>query len=79
MPVDPTPAVSAAVELTASATQTVVDAAQAVTPDHVGDALDTAINIGNLLPHSQGSWIAIVLAGLVVARLVWKKYKSSQK
>ena len=79
MPVDPTPVVSAAVDLTATAAQTAVDAAQAVTPDQVGDALDAAINIGNMLPHSQGSWIAIALAGLVVARLVWKKYKSSQK
>lgn len=73
MPVDQ------AVQLTATVTQTAVDAAQAVTPDQVGDALDAAINIGNMLPHSQGSWVAIALAVLVVARLVWKKYKASKK
>ena len=73
MPVDQ------AIELTAAVTQTVVEAAAPATPDQVGNALDTAIQIGNMVPHSQGSWVAIALAVLVVARLVWKKYKASQK
>lgn len=71
--------VEQAVELTATVTQTAVEVAATATPDNVGNALDTAIQIGNMLPHSQGSWIAIVLAALVVARLVWKKYKASKK
>lgn len=73
MPVDQ------AVELTVTATQTAVETAVAVTPDQVGGALDTVISIGNSIPHSQGSWIAIALAALVVARMVWKKYKVSKK
>lgn len=68
-----------ATQLASAATQTVVDTTVSATPDQIGNVLDAAINIGNMLPHSQGSWIAIVLAGLVIARMLWKKYQASKK
>lgn len=60
--------VDQAVEITSTAV--------AATPDRLESVLDTALQVGNLLPHSQSSWIAIVLAALVLARLVWKKVQS---
>jgi lysozyme family protein len=82
MPVDPTPVVLAPVDATAAVTQTVVDAAQSVTPeavDHVGSVLDTLVSIGQTLNPAQGTTLAIIVAALVVVRMIWKKYKASKK
>lgn len=82
MPVDPTPAISAAVDATATVTQTAVDIAQSATPDavdHVGSVLDTLVSIGQTLNPAQGTTLAIIVAVLVVVRMVWKKYKASKK
>lgn len=82
MPVDSTPAVSAAVDATVTVTQTAVDVAQSATPeavDHVGSVLDTLVSIGQTLNPAQGTTLAIIVAVLVVARMVWKKYKASKK
>lgn len=65
--------------LTADVTQTAVDVASSVTPDHVGSTLDTLISLGQQLNPSQGTTLAIVIAALVVARMVWKKYKATKK
>ena len=54
---------------------TVILATQ-VTPDQVSDAIDTAIGIGQSLPHAEGTIVAIIIAVLVVARLIWKKVKA---
>lgn len=68
MPVDPTPvATQAALEMSAN-----------VTPDTVGSFLDVVINNLQLLNPSPGTWLAIIVAGLVVARMAWKKWKSSK-
>lgn len=66
-------------QLAADTTQAAVDVATAVTPDHVGSALDTLISIGQTLNPAQGTTLAIIVAALVVVRMVWKKYKSSKK
>lgn len=82
MPVDSTPAVSAAVDATVTVTQTAVDVAQSATPeavDHVGSVLDTLVSIGQTLNPAQGTTLAIIVAVLVVARMVWKKYQASKK
>lgn len=77
MPVDQ--ALEATVTTALDVTQTAVSAAAAATPDQVGNALDAAIQIGNMLPHSEGSWVALALAALVVMRFMWKKYQASKK
>jgi len=83
MPIDSAPVVSAVVDATATTTtQAVADVAQAATPetvDHIGSVLDTLVSIGQHLNPEQGTTLAIIVAVLVVARMVWKKYKSSKK
>ena len=82
MPVDPTPVVSTALDVTTTVTQTAVDVAQSATPeavDHVGSILDTLVSIGQTLNPAQGTTLAIIVAVLVVARMAWKKYQASKK
>lgn len=67
-------------ELAVAATVTAaVDAASAATPDQVDSILGTLISIGQGLNPAQGTTLAIIVAGLAVARMVWKKYKASKK
>lgn len=68
-----------ATQLAADATQAAVDSAAAVTPDHIGSVLDTLVSIGQTLNPAQGTTLAIIVAVLVVARMVWKKYQASKK
>ena len=60
------------------ATDVTVALAAQVTPDTVGNTLDTATQILNALPHADGTWVALALAVLVVARLVWSKLKAKK-
>lgn len=75
----------AQVTITADATQLAADVTQVAlsssptAADQIGSALDTAISIGQNINPSQGTWLAIILAGLVVARIAWKKYKIEKK
>ena len=50
--------------------------ASQVTPDSVGSFFDTAISTVQQMNPSSGTWLAIGLAALVLARMIWKKYKS---
>lgn len=68
MPVDPTPVV----------TQSSLEMSANVTPDTFGSFLDVVISNLQLLNPSPGTWLAIIVAGLVVARMAWKKWKSSK-
>ena len=56
-----------------------VELAASVTPDQVGNFLDSAVQYGQAFSQSEGSWVAVGLAFLVALRLLWKKYKSSKK
>lgn len=71
-------AVDAAVQASASAADLAVQSTPAAV-DHVGSVLDTLISIGQNLNPAQGTTLAIVVAVLVVARMVWKKYKAPKK
>jgi hypothetical protein len=60
-------------------TKTAVDLAVSVTPDVVGNVLDTLISAGQSLNPAQGTIVAIVVAALVVIRMIWKKHKSTKR